>query len=168
MKPYLKNLVLAGAVLAAMLVFPTWLPGFVAYAQTAPTLSETTVRALQEALNNQGIAVKVDGILNDETKGAIRKYQSQHHLPVTGEPDKATLDKLGVASGQSGEAPATPAAPGQGQSGMGTGMMMSPGQGMMGPGHGMMGPSGMMGGAQPGAGGQMAPDQGMPQGKPKQ
>lgn len=70
------------------------------FAQTpAPAtaaLPEATVKALQEALNRQGIAVSVSGVLNDETRAAVRKYQSQHHLPVTGEPDKATLDKLGV------------------------------------------------------------------------
>lgn len=71
-----------------------------AAAATPATLSEPTIGALQEALNTQGIAVKVDGVLSDETRAAIRKYQSQHHLPVTGEPDKATLDKLGArASG---------------------------------------------------------------------
>jgi hypothetical protein len=77
--------------------------------------SEATIRALQEALAKQGIAVKVDGLLNDETRAAIRKYQAQHHLPVTGEPDKATLDKLGVVSAQA----AAPQQPGQG------GMMMN-------------------------------------------
>lgn len=67
-----------------------------ALAQSTPTVTEATVRALQEAINKQGIAVAVDGKLNDSTRDAIRKYQSQHHLPVTGEPDKATLSKLGV------------------------------------------------------------------------
>jgi hypothetical protein len=118
----------------------------VAYAQTTPaatpasaTLSESTIKALQEALNKQGIAVKADGVMNDETRAAIRKYQSQHHLPVTGEADKATLDKLGVSS-QSSTAPspastvgqATPPSTGQPpspqmpvQSGQGSGGMMS-------------------------------------------
>ena len=118
-----------------------------AYAQSKPavapasaTLSEATIKALQEALNKQGIAVKTDGVLNNETRDAIRKYQSQHHLPVTVEADKATLDKLGVAR-QSGAAPgpastvgqvpssspgqtATPPAPMQPGPGSG-GMMMS-------------------------------------------
>jgi len=66
-------------------------------APTSVALSESTIKALQEALTKQGIAVKVDGVLSDETRAAIRKYQTEHHLPVTGEPDKATLDKLGVA-----------------------------------------------------------------------
>ena len=59
-------------------------------------LTEPTIKALQEALNSQGISVTITGILNDETRAAVRKYQTQHHLPVTGDPDKATLDKLGV------------------------------------------------------------------------
>lgn len=60
-------------------------------------LPQSTVLSLQEALNKQGAAVKVDGVLGDETRAAIRQFQTQHHLPVTGEPDRATLDKLGVA-----------------------------------------------------------------------
>jgi lysozyme family protein len=95
------------------------MPSFVAVAQTPAVtlpvaLNEATIKALQEALNKQGIAVKVDGILTDETRVAVRKYQSQHHLPVTGEPDKATLDKLGVRVGAA-QAPtvaqATPTTP---------------------------------------------------------
>lgn len=59
-------------------------------------LTEATIKALQQALNSQGIPITVSGVFNDETRVAIRKYQTQHHLPVTGDPDKATLDKLGV------------------------------------------------------------------------
>lgn len=139
----------------------------VAYAQTAPvaapasaTLSQSTIKALQEALGKQGIAVKADGVMNDETRNAIRKYQSQHHLPVTGEADKATLDKLGVAV-QSGAAPSPSSTVGQAsspstgattspqapmQSGQATGGMMMSGpmmqdmmQGMMKTMQGMMG-----------------------------
>lgn len=158
-----------------------------AYAQTAPaaapasaTPSEATIKTLQEALNKQGIAVKADGVLNNETREAIRKYQSQHHLPVTGEADKATLDKLGIAT-QSGAAPspastvgqasssmpdpaATPQAPMQ--PGQGSGGMMMSGpmmqemmQGMMKTMQGMMGM--MQGQTQPGQAqpGQMQPGQ---------
>lgn len=108
----------------------------------AQSLSEQTVRALQEALNKQGIAVKVDGAISDELRAAIRKYQSQHHLPVTGEPDRATLDKLGVAVSSGAAAPsAAPAAggmpgqskmmgPGMMEKGMMGGGMMQGGQGM--------------------------------------
>lgn len=157
-----------------------------AYAQPAPAaapasavLSEGTIKALQEALNKQGIAVKADGVLNDETRNAIKKYQSQHHLPVTGEADKATLDKLGVAT-QSGAAPSpastvgqasssmpgpaltsqTPMQPSQGSGGMmGGPMMQGMMQGMMQTMQGMMGM--MQGQTQPGQAqpGQMQPGQ---------
>lgn len=68
-----------------------------AQAPAAPaTTSEATIKLLQESLSKQGIPVAATGVLNDDTRAAIRKYQSQHHLPVTGEPDQATLDKLGI------------------------------------------------------------------------
>ncbi len=107
---------------------------------TSAALSEATIKSLQEALSKQGIAVKADGILTDETRAAIRKYQSQHHLPVTGEPDKATLDKLGVAV--AGAAPASQSA--QASTTSGTSPMMRP-QMMQGMPQGMMA-SGMMSG----------------------
>ncbi|MDO8874576.1 MAG: peptidoglycan-binding domain-containing protein [Pseudolabrys sp.] len=99
----LKDLKLSATALVVTMLLVGASPSHVAFAQTAPpvaatsvTLTEPVVKALQEALNKQGIAVKVDGALNDDTRAAVKKYQTQHHLPVTGEPDKATLDKLGV------------------------------------------------------------------------
>ena len=131
MKPILKDFWLGATALAAIVMLVGASPNFVAFAQTTPppaatsvALTEPTIKALQEALNKQGIVVKVGGALNDETRAAIRKYQSQHHLPVTGEPDKATLDKLGVANPQSAaSSPAQPTPP-PGQPGMG-GMPMT-------------------------------------------
>lgn len=104
----LKSFRHAAATLAIALVLVCAAPTSGALAQTAPptapaaaALSQSTISALQEALSKQGITVKVDGVLNDDTRAAIKKYQTQHHLPVTGEPDKATLDKLGVVAPQS-------------------------------------------------------------------
>lgn len=98
----------AAATLAVALVLVGAVPTSIALAQsTSPSapataaLSQSTISALQEALNKQGITVKVDGVLNEDTRAAIKKYQTQHHLPVTGEPDKATFDKLGVVAPQS-------------------------------------------------------------------
>jgi len=99
MRSYLKNIRLSAAALGTAVILAGLSPNIVAFAQTPPaaaTLSEPTIKALQEALAQQGIAVKADGLLNEETRAAIRRYQSQHHLPVTGEADKATLDKLGI------------------------------------------------------------------------
>jgi peptidoglycan hydrolase-like protein with peptidoglycan-binding domain len=102
----LKDFKLNATAFAVTMLLAGTSPGHVAFAQSAPpvaatsvTLTEPAVKALQEALNRQGIAVKVDGILNDDTRAAVKKYQTQHHLPVTGEPDKVTLDKLGVRLG---------------------------------------------------------------------
>ena len=150
MQKSLKKLRLSPAtLLLAALLAGSMLPTSGTYAQsastpTAATLSESTIKALQEALNKQGITVKTDGVLNDETRNALRNFQSQHHLSVTGEADKATLDKLGVVaqlgtaagSPSTGQAasPSTPSPqaqtqPSQGPRGMMSGPMMQPGQG---------------------------------------
>ena len=102
------------------------------------------VKALQEALSEQGMTVTADGVLDEETRAAIRKYQSQHHLPVTGEPDQATLDKLGVAAGNARGQRMGSA--GMCQGGMGQGGAMGQGCPMMG--QGMMG-QGTMGQGMP-------------------
>lgn len=102
------------AILVAALVLAV--PTLAAQAQTSPpaaaatALPAATIKALQEALTKQGIAVEASGVLNEETRSAIRRYQSQHHLPVTGEPDSATLAKLGVAAGQGETVPTQAAA----------------------------------------------------------
>src|SRR5512136_2340928 len=61
---------------------------------TAPTPSQTVIKALQEALNRQGLSVETTGIFDDATRDALRRFQAQHHLSVTGEADRATLAKL--------------------------------------------------------------------------
>lgn len=100
----INQLRFAPAVAALALLLTAAEPNSVAFAQTpaiSAVLPETTIKSLQEALNKQGIATKTDGILTDETRAAIRKFQSQHHLAVTGEPDKPTLEKLSIAARQS-------------------------------------------------------------------
>ena len=120
-----------GAIFLALTL--TLLPASnVTYAQGATTtsapLSEGTVRSVQQALNQQGIVTPVDGVLGDATRAAIRQYQSQHHLPVTGDPDTATLAKLGVAVSQNaiptGPATQAPAMGPAGMQAMPQGMMM--------------------------------------------
>ena len=102
MYPALNKLRLFAIAAAATAVLVTYSPGLGASAQTpSAPLADATIKALQEALNKQGITVNVDGVLNDDTRAGIKKYQSQHHVPVTGEPDKATLDKLGVRTSAS-------------------------------------------------------------------
>jgi hypothetical protein len=128
MNSILKILALATVLAVTITIVGEW-PNDAAFAQTtAPSavapLPEGTIKAMQDALNQQGIAVTANGVLDDETRAAIRQYQSQHHLAATGEPDKATLDKLGVR----GDAQATgEASTGQAMGGAGPGMgMMTP------------------------------------------
>ena len=104
----LKKIRLFAIAAATAALLATYLPGIGASAQTASApAGEATIKALQDALNKQGITVNVDGVLNDDTRAALRKFQSQHHVPVTGEPDKATLDKLGVRTSASPDAAST-------------------------------------------------------------
>lgn len=106
-------------------------------APTSAAVPQSTVKALQEALNKRGIAVPVDGVLSEATRAAVRKFQSQHHLPATGEADKPTLDKLGVVA-QQGAASGTESTVGQAPSSTGSSMMsqgpMMSSQGSMSPG----------------------------------
>lgn len=147
MKPLLRKLALAATVLAVTVTLAGGAWNSTALAQstapsTAASLPEATVKALQESLNKEGIAVKADGVLGDDTRAAIRQYQTQHHLPVTGEPDKATLDKLGIA-GQKSEIPGSPSPAGTAPAMGGQDMMGKGGTpGMMG-GQDMMGKGGM-------------------------
>ena len=162
MHPMLRNLML-GATALALTASLAGAPTAVSAQTSAPTavtapgspaaMPASRVKALQEALSEQGLSVTTDGVLNEETRAAIRKYQSQHHLPVTGEPDQATLDKLGVAAGSARGQGMSSA--GMSQAGMGQGCPMGGatgqgcpmmGQGMMGQGMGQgMGQRGMMG-----------------------
>lgn len=178
----LKDVRLSAAAFVVTMLLVGASPSHVAFAQTAPpvaatsvTLTEPVIKALQEALNKQGIAVKVDGVLNDDTRAAVKKYQTQHHLPVTGEPDKATLDKLGVRLGAvPGSGPTQPSTssdastqPGQEAGGaMNCPMIQGQMQAMMQMMQGMQGMMQMMQGQmQPGqmqSGQQMQPGQAQP------
>jgi peptidoglycan hydrolase-like protein with peptidoglycan-binding domain len=60
-------------------------------------LSKDEVIAVQNALSKSGeYKGKIDGSLGKGTQEALRSYQKANSLKVTGWPDTATLDKLGV------------------------------------------------------------------------
>jgi photosystem II stability/assembly factor-like uncharacterized protein len=62
----------------------------------AKPLSEST-RKVQQALNAAGYSVGVpDGRTGKQTIAALRKYQADQHLPVTGTIDNITLKSLGM------------------------------------------------------------------------
>ena len=149
MRQSLKKLRISAAVLmlAGILVASS---SSATFAQTTPTPatpaagpSQTVIKALQEALNKQGQTVETNGVFDDATRNALRRFQSQHHLTVTGQADQATLSKLGIAdqttSATAGSA-SPPQAPAQDSSGMMSGpVMQGMMQGMMQTMHGMMG-----------------------------
>lgn len=54
------------------------------------------IMAVQEALNKAGFRLKVDGMMGKHTRAAIRKFQKEHMLKVTGRVDRETRAKLGM------------------------------------------------------------------------
>ncbi len=52
------------------------------------------VRIVQSALQKYGDEIRVDGMLGNETRAAISRFQSDYGLVVTGEPDAQLLKKL--------------------------------------------------------------------------
>src|ERR1051325_2529700 len=62
-----------------------------------------TARKVQQALNAAGYNVGVpDGHAGKQTLAALRKYQADRHLPVSGKIDDITLKSLGLSAGASG------------------------------------------------------------------
>ena len=54
------------------------------------------VAAVQTALNSNGAQLDVDGHMGPKTVAALKAFQKQHHLKVTGKLDRATAKALGV------------------------------------------------------------------------
>jgi Putative peptidoglycan binding domain len=52
------------------------------------------VREVQRLLNRRGYDVSVDGILGEETREAVARFQARHGLEVDGEPGPQTLAAL--------------------------------------------------------------------------
>ncbi|MDZ5698368.1 peptidoglycan-binding domain-containing protein [Chelativorans sp. M5D2P16] len=63
-----------------------------AAAQAAGDPTVERVQAALKAFGNDDI--EVDGVLGENTRGAIREFQSLFGLPVTGEPDEPLLSKM--------------------------------------------------------------------------
>ena len=65
-------------------------------ANSSTNLSQQSVMDLQQALNGQGAKVTSDGVWGPETVAALKQYQQQSGLPVTGQLDQATRSKLNI------------------------------------------------------------------------
>jgi peptidoglycan hydrolase-like protein with peptidoglycan-binding domain len=72
-------------------------------------LNKEEITTLQNTLHKDGFYKGTsNGIIDTPTKQAIRDYQKANKLKVTGEPNKETLDKLGVAYTMPHAKPAEP------------------------------------------------------------
>jgi len=59
-------------------------------------MSTEEVKKLQDALNAHGAKLKADGKFSKGTKNALKKFQKENSLKVTGKADKETNEKLGM------------------------------------------------------------------------
>lgn len=70
-----------------------------AQSDVPPPVDSDTVRHIQQALNDQGHQINVDGIWGDKTHEALKDYQSDQHLNATGQLDGETFASLGLTEG---------------------------------------------------------------------
>lgn len=61
----------------------------------AAPIPSADVRAVQNALRSTGIAVTADGIVGPKTREALKQFQRENGLRVTGDIDAATVQALG-------------------------------------------------------------------------
>ncbi len=60
-----------------------------------PVLDSSLVLQIQQGLNRFGYeGIDVDGVIGNQTRNAIRKFQERYRLEVTGEPNDETVRKL--------------------------------------------------------------------------
>src|ERR1700676_3386109 len=58
---------------------------------------QNEIKKMQETLRNKGHhRGKVDGVFGLRTRASIRAYQKAENLPITGQVDSRTADRLGV------------------------------------------------------------------------
>jgi uncharacterized protein YcfJ len=66
-------------------------------ARSEYSIDRDLIRQVQTALNDQVYdAGTPDGVLGSKTRSALRRYQRENNLPVTGRVDRSTADALGV------------------------------------------------------------------------
>ena len=60
-------------------------------------LSKDDMRKVEEALKTKGYDPgKIDGVVDDANRAAIRSFQKDKSLPITGTVDNRTAEELGV------------------------------------------------------------------------
>lgn len=73
-------------------------PGETTQSQTQhkATMSRRQIEELQAALQSSGAQVTTDGIWGPKTAAALREFQKQKGLKITGRPDRDTAQKLSI------------------------------------------------------------------------
>jgi peptidoglycan hydrolase-like protein with peptidoglycan-binding domain len=107
MKRSFKHALLAGAVMVALAGSPMVVTVHAQSTQSMPY----SIASVQRTLNELGYAAgPVDGLMGSRSRGAIRAYQADNRLPVSGEPSLSLYENLqGTHARRFGEA-TTPAA----------------------------------------------------------
>ena len=59
-------------------------------------LSHEQIRAVQQALQEKGFNPGTSGVLDYKTRDALRDFQKNNNLPITGSLDNETAQKLGI------------------------------------------------------------------------
>ena len=65
--------------------------------EKAHEYSRSMVQKVQTALIGLGYKLDIDGYVGNQTRAALRQFQEQKRLPVTGEINMATIQMLGVS-----------------------------------------------------------------------
>ena len=83
-------------------------PNYNATPQASPELTPDTIRNVQQTLQQDGgYRGRVDGIWGPATQTAVRGYQQQHNLNVTGRLDHETLSAMNLGPAQDSVQPPT-------------------------------------------------------------
>lgn len=59
-------------------------------------VSSSDIRNIQQTLRNEGYSIAVDGLWGPQTRQAVRSYQAQNNLSVTGELDNQTITRMNM------------------------------------------------------------------------
>ncbi len=71
---------------------------------TAPPVPDARVAIVQNALSRAAYGqIRADGVFGPQTSDAIKQFQADHNLPVTGEIDDALIMELATAGALEGE-----------------------------------------------------------------
>ncbi len=71
--------------------------GIQVLARTDFSTDTSFIRRAQQALSSKGYSIgSIDGVAGKQTRSAVRLFQKDSNLPITGMIDKETADKLGI------------------------------------------------------------------------